>query len=67
VPGLVWAFVPAALVLAMPALVLRTSGRAFGYLTLFRSMLDAMIWLSLCGVLGVLSSIRDRVWPWHGP
>jgi hypothetical protein len=61
-PGLVWAFVPAALVLAMPALVLRTSGRAFGYLTLFRSMLDVMIWLSLCGVLGVLNGSARLVW-----
>jgi hypothetical protein len=62
VPGLVWAFVPAALVLTMPALVLRTSGRAFGYLTLFRSMLDVMIWLSLCGVLGVLNGSARLVW-----
>jgi hypothetical protein len=62
VPGLVWAFVPAALVLAMPALVLRTSERAFGYLTLFRSMLDVMIWLSLCGVLGALNGSTRLVW-----
>jgi CubicO group peptidase (beta-lactamase class C family) len=61
-PGLVWAFVPAALVLTMPALVLRTSGRAFGYLTLFRSMLDVMIWLSLCGVLGALNGSVRLVW-----
>jgi CubicO group peptidase (beta-lactamase class C family) len=61
-PGLVWVFVPAALVLAMPALVLRTSGRAFGYLTLFRSMLDVMIWLSLWGVLGVLNGSARLVW-----
>jgi hypothetical protein len=62
VPGLVWAFVPAVLVLAMPTLVLRASGRAFGYLTLFRSMLDVMIWLSLCGVLGALNGSARLVW-----
>ncbi len=44
-PGLIWSFTPAALVLAMPAIVVSTSGRAFGYLTLYRSMLGPMIWM----------------------
>lgn len=52
---ILWAFVPAVLVLAMPSIVLRSSGRAFGYITLFRSMMEVMSWLALSGVLGVLN------------
>jgi CubicO group peptidase (beta-lactamase class C family) len=59
--GIIWAFVPAALVLAMPTVVLRTSGRAFGYRTLFRSMLDVMLWLALSGVLGAVIGIARLV------
>ncbi|MCE7984453.1 MAG: hypothetical protein DYG89_25045 [Caldilinea sp. CFX5] len=59
---MIWAFVPAALVLAMPAIVLSTAGRAFGYLTLFRSMLGVMIWLGLCGILGVLNGFIHLAW-----
>ena len=40
---------PGCAVSAMPILVLRTSGYAFGYLTLFQSMLDVMIWLQPTG------------------
>lgn len=61
VVGIVWAFVPAALVLGMPAIVLRTSDRAFGYLTLFRSMLGVMIWLGLSAVLGATIGIARLV------
>lgn len=58
-PEILWAFVPAALVIGMPALVVRTSGRAFGYITLFRAMLGLMLWLGLSAALGVLiGSVR---------
>lgn len=60
--GIVWAFTPAALFLAMPAIVLSTAGRAFGYLTLFRSMLGVMIWLGLCGALGALNGLIRLAW-----
>jgi CubicO group peptidase (beta-lactamase class C family) len=60
--GLVWAFTPAALVLAMPAIVLSASGRAFGYITLCRAMLGVMIWLGLCGVLGACNGLARLVW-----
>ena len=59
---ILWSFVPAGLVLAMPALVLQSAGRAFGYLTLFRSMIGVMSWLILCGVLGVLNGLARLVW-----
>jgi CubicO group peptidase (beta-lactamase class C family) len=60
--GLLWDILPAALVLAMPTLVLRGSDRAFGYLTLFRSMFGVMTWLSLCAVFGVLNALARLAW-----
>lgn len=60
--NIIWSFVPAAFVLAMPTIVLNSAGRAFGYLTLFRSMLDVMSWLSLCAVLGVLNGLIRLAW-----
>lgn len=60
--GIGWAFIPAAFVLAMPAIVLSSAGRAFGYLTLFRAMLDVMIWLSLCAMLGALNGSLRLGW-----
>ena len=54
-PSIFLAFLPAALVLAMPILVLRTSGRAFSFVSLFRSMPEVMAWLSLTGVLSVIN------------
>ena len=61
-PGLAWAFTPAALVVAMPAIVVSTSGHAFSYLTLYRSMLGPMLWLSLTGLLGVLNGGARVLW-----
>lgn len=60
-PGIVWRFVPAALLLAMPTIVLTTAGRAFGFVTLFRSMVEVMTWLSIVGVLGALDGTARLV------
>ncbi|MEZ4864902.1 MAG: serine hydrolase domain-containing protein [Caldilineaceae bacterium] len=60
--GVLWSLMPVAFVLAMPAIVLRSSGRAFGYLTLFRSMVGVMSWLGLCGVLGVVNGLVRGLW-----
>ena len=60
--NIIWSFVPAAFVLAMPAIVLSSAGRAYGYLTLFRSMLDSLGWLGLCAVLGVLNGLARLMW-----
>ena len=59
---LAWAFTPAAFVLAFPAIVLSTSDRAFGYLTLYRSMIGVMTWLGLCAVLGVINGLARAAW-----
>jgi CubicO group peptidase (beta-lactamase class C family) len=59
---LAWAFAPAVLVLAFPAIVLSTSDRAFGYFTLYRSMVGVMTWLGLCAVLGVINGVARAVW-----
>ncbi|MFN8492381.1 MAG: serine hydrolase domain-containing protein [Caldilineaceae bacterium] len=60
--NIVWSFIPAVFVLAMPTIVLSSSGRAFGYLTLFRSMLDSLGWLGLCAVLGALNGLARLMW-----
>ena len=52
----------AALQLAFPAIVLSTPDRAFGYLTLFRSMVGVMTWLGLCAVLGVINGVTRGDW-----
>lgn len=62
VPGTLAAFLPAALVIAMPALTVSTSGRAFGYLSLYRSMLEIMTWLALWGVLSGLNGAAHLAW-----
>lgn len=59
---LAWAFTPAALLLAFPAIVLSTADRAFGYLTLYRSMVGVMTWLGLCAVLGVINGVARAAW-----
>lgn len=59
--GLVWSFIPAVFLLTLPTIVLATSGRAFGYLTLLRSMLDLLIWLGLVAGLGAINGIV-RLW-----
>ena len=59
---LTWAFTPAALLLAFPAIVLSTSDRAFANLTLFRSMVGVMTWLGLCAVLGVINGLARAAW-----
>ncbi len=48
--------------LAFPAIVLSTSDRAFGYLTLYRSMVGVMTWLGLCAVLGVINGVARAAW-----
>lgn len=53
--GIAWAFVPAAILLGLPALITATAGRVFGYTQLARSMPEIFLWLGLCGVLGVIS------------
>ncbi len=53
---------PPALLLAFPAIVLSTSDRAFGYLTLFRSMVGVMTWLELSALLGVINGLARAAW-----
>jgi len=53
--GIGWTFFPAIALLAMPWLLAMLTDRVFGYAMLFCSMLDVMIWLSVCAVLGALN------------
>jgi CubicO group peptidase (beta-lactamase class C family) len=60
-PGITMTFAPALALLAMPALVTATSGRAFSYAQLFRSMPGVFIWLGIGAVLGVINgALRIR-------
>lgn len=61
VPGLVRPWVPAALLAALPALILATSGRAFGYLTLVRSMVGVVACLGLTAALGAATGVTRLV------
>jgi len=37
------------------------SDRFWGYVVLFRAMLDLMLWLSVCAVLGVVNGIARLI------
>lgn len=54
-PGIVWAFVPALMLLwGIPALTARFADRVFGFVNLYKSMLGIFTWLAVTGVLGVI-------------
>jgi CubicO group peptidase (beta-lactamase class C family) len=64
--GRVWlgigcTFLPAFFLLVLPWLFALVSDRFFGYVLLFRSMLDLMLWLSVCAVLGVVNGIARLI------
>lgn len=52
-----WSLIPLALLVAMPALVLAASGRAFGYLTLARSMPSVIIWIGTGALFGIVGAL----------
>ena len=60
-PGLIWAFVPAALWLALPSLTARFSDRVFSYEQQFASFPDIFIWLTVTAALGVLIGIAHLI------
>lgn len=60
--GIVFGLLPLGVALAMPAIVLRTSGRSFGSLTLFRSMIGVMTWLWVVGALGAANGLLRLGW-----
>jgi CubicO group peptidase (beta-lactamase class C family) len=57
IPGMLWTFVPAGVLLGLPWLITATSGRSFTFVQLFRSMAEIFVWLGVCGVLGVINGI----------
>lgn len=59
--GIGCTFLPAFFLLVLPWLFALVSDRFFGYIPLFRSMLDLMLWLSVCAVLGVLNGIARLI------
>ena len=62
VPGIVWAFVPAFMLLVgIPALTARFAGRVFGFVNLYKSMLGIFAWLALTGLLGAVNGVARIV------
>jgi CubicO group peptidase (beta-lactamase class C family) len=55
--GLIGTFLPAFVLWGLPSLITATSGRAFSYAQLFRSMADLFIWLGIGAVLGFINGI----------
>ncbi|MCC6456702.1 MAG: beta-lactamase family protein [Caldilineaceae bacterium] len=55
--GLTGTFTPVLILLGLPSLVTASSGRAFSYAQLFRSMPDLFIWLGLGTVLGAINGV----------
>jgi CubicO group peptidase (beta-lactamase class C family) len=56
-PGIAWSFVPILALLSMPALTARFADRVFGFVNLYKSMLEIFAWLGLTGVLGAVNGI----------
>jgi hypothetical protein len=55
-PGILWAFVPALMLLwGIPEMTARFGDRVFGFVNLYKSMLGIFTWLALTGVLGVIN------------
>ena len=61
VPGVVWTFAPAILLLALPQLLAQSIGRYFGHVMLARAMPEVIILLVICGGLGGLNGIMRLV------
>jgi len=59
--GIGCTFLPAFFLLVLPWLLALVFDRFFGYVPLFRSMLDLMLWLSVCAVLGVVNGIARLI------
>ncbi|MEH2003297.1 MAG: serine hydrolase domain-containing protein [Nostoc sp.] len=59
--GIGCTFLPGFFLLVLPWLLALVWDRFFGYVLLFRSMLDLMLWLSVCAVLGVVNGIARLI------
>ena len=59
--GIGCTFLPALVLLVLPWIFALVSDRFFGYVLLFRSMLDLMLWLSVCAFLGVVNGIARLI------
>lgn len=59
--GIGCTFLPAFFLLVLPWLLELVSDQFWGYVVLFRRMLDLMLWLSVCAVLGVVNGIARLI------
>ena len=61
VPGLIWAFAPAILLLGLPQLLAQFMGRYFDHVMLARAMPEIILLLGVCGGLGVINGVARLV------
>ena len=59
--GIGGTFLPGVFLLVFPWLLALVWDRFFGYVLLFRSMLDLMLWLIVCAFLGVVNGIARLI------
>jgi len=59
--GIGCTFLPAFFLLVLPWIFLLVRHQSVGYVLLFRSRLDLMLWLSVCAVLGVVNGIARLI------
>jgi CubicO group peptidase (beta-lactamase class C family) len=64
--GLTGTFAPALILLGLPSLITASSGRAFSYAQLFRSMPGLFVWLGLGTVLGAINGTMRLLYVLRG-
>jgi CubicO group peptidase (beta-lactamase class C family) len=62
IPGVLWVFGPAFVLLLLPSLIAMASDRVFSYASLLRTMMGVVLWLSLCAVLGIINGAMKLAW-----
>jgi CubicO group peptidase (beta-lactamase class C family) len=59
--GILWSFVPLLALLGIPWLIARFADRVFGFMNLYKSMVEIFIWLGLTGILGAINGMARTI------
>lgn len=62
IPGVLWVFGPAFVLLLLPSLIAMASDRVFSYPSLLRTMMGVVLWLGLCAALGTINGAMRLAW-----
>jgi hypothetical protein len=60
-PGILWTFVPVLILLGIPLLTARFADRVFGFMNLYKSMIEIFVWLGLTGILGAINGVARTI------